>query len=83
VEEGLPLVRAANTGVSAVFDARGRTVAALALNQTGVIAAPLPGALPPTPFSRGGVLIPLALALLAVGGGIVLRIRLHTTTRHV
>lgn len=83
VEEGLPLVRAANTGVSAVFDARGRTVAALALNQTGVIAAPLPGALPPTPFSRGGVLIPLALALLAVGGGIVLRIRLHTMNKYV
>jgi apolipoprotein N-acyltransferase len=83
VEEGLPLVRAANTGISAVFDARGRTVAALGLNQTGVIAAPLPAALPPTPFSRGGVLIPLVLALAAVGGGILLRIRLHTTATHV
>jgi apolipoprotein N-acyltransferase len=77
VEEGLPLVRAANTGVSAIFDARGRTVAALGLNQTGVLAAPLPAALPPTPFSRGGLWIPLALALLAVQAGIVLRIRLR------
>lgn len=83
VEEGLPLVRAANTGVSAVFDARGRTVAALALNQTGVIAAPLPGALPATPFSRGGVLIPFALALAAAGSGLLLRIRLHTMTKGV
>jgi apolipoprotein N-acyltransferase len=83
VEEGLPLVRAANTGVSAVFDARGRTVAALALNQTGIIAAPLPAALPPTPFSRGGVVIPLTLALAAVGYGIVLRRRLHAKSHHV
>lgn len=83
VEEGLPLVRAANTGVSAVFDARGRTVAALGLTLTGVIAAPLPAALPPTPFSRAGVLIPFALALASAGAGIILRIRLHTRTRHV
>lgn len=83
VEEGLPLVRAANTGVSAVFDARGRTVASLGLNRTGVIAAPLPAALPPTPFSRGGVLIPLGLALLAVAAGVILRIRLPGIREYV
>ncbi|MCB1398392.1 MAG: apolipoprotein N-acyltransferase [Rhodobacteraceae bacterium] len=54
VETGLPLVRAANTGVSAVVDARGRVVAELALNVTGVLDADLPGALPPTPYARTG-----------------------------
>lgn len=77
VEEGLPLVRAANTGISAVFDARGRTVGAIGLGQTGVLAAPLPAARAPTPFSRAGLWIPLGLAMLSLLGGIVLRIRLR------
>lgn len=77
VEEGLPLVRAANTGISAVFDARGRTVGALGLGQTGVLAAPLPGARAPTPFARGGGWIPFGLALGAVVASVVLRIRLQ------
>jgi apolipoprotein N-acyltransferase len=55
VEEGLPLVRAANTGISAVVDAYGRVLAHLALNRTGVIDAPLPKALENrTLFSRLG-----------------------------
>lgn len=54
VEEGLPLVRAANTGISAVFDASGRTVARLGIGEAGVIIAPLPGARPPTLFNRIG-----------------------------
>ena len=47
VEEGLPVVRAANTGISAVIDARGRILRSLALNTDGVLDSPLPGALPP------------------------------------
>jgi len=70
VEEGLPLARAANTGISAVFDARGRTVARIGLNLTGVLEAPLPGALPPTLFARLGLAIPLLLALLALAAGL-------------
>lgn len=42
VETGLPLVRAANNGISAVIDARGRIVDALALNARGVIDVSLP-----------------------------------------
>ena len=64
VEEGLPLVRAANTGISAVFDARGRTVARLGIGETGVITAPLPDSLPGTLFSRAGNFSAIAAALV-------------------
>jgi apolipoprotein N-acyltransferase len=72
IEQGLPLVRAANTGVSAVFDARGRTVASLALGAEGLVDAPLPAALPPTPYARwdeAAFLILLALAALPLAFG--------------
>ncbi len=67
LESGLPLMRAANTGVSAVIDARGELRATLGLNLTGRIDARLPGALPPTPWSRWGDWPALALALLGLG----------------
>ena len=51
VEEGLPLARAANTGISALFDASGRQLERLGMEKQGVLVAPLPGALPPTIFS--------------------------------
>lgn len=65
VEEGLPLVRAANTGISAVIDAHGRMRAQLGLTRSGVIDSALPVALAsPPPFVRhGGWLI----ASLVVG----------------
>ncbi|MGD9867684.1 MAG: apolipoprotein N-acyltransferase, partial [Hyphomicrobiales bacterium] len=64
VEQGLPLVRAANTGVSAVMDAYGRTLGSLRLGMAGVIDAPLPGALPPTPYVRAGRLVEGGIAML-------------------
>jgi len=66
VEEGLPLARAANTGISAVFDAFGHEVSRLGMEQTGVIVAPLPTALAPTWFARFGLPIPLAFAVVAI-----------------
>lgn len=77
VEEGLPLVRAANTGVSAVFDARGRTVASLGLNRTGVIAAPLPAARAATPYARAGVWLPAGISILLLGVATTLGRRMH------
>jgi apolipoprotein N-acyltransferase len=54
VEQGVPLVRAANNGVSAVIDAEGRVLARLALNARGVIDSALPKSRPPPPYARFG-----------------------------
>ena len=68
VAQGLPLVRSAITGISAVIDGKGRVLASLPLNEAGVIEAPLPPALAPTPYALWGDGPALLLiALLAVG----------------
>jgi apolipoprotein N-acyltransferase len=67
IEEGLPLVRAANTGISAVVDPLGRIVKALPLGTEGTLDAPLPQSLPPTPYARigdGPLVVVIAIALL-------------------
>ncbi|MBQ3695360.1 MAG: apolipoprotein N-acyltransferase [Alphaproteobacteria bacterium] len=66
VEEGLPLVRSANTGISAVIDPYGRILGSLGLEDEGVIDSPLPKAIPPTPFAQYGNIIPLLLAGLCI-----------------
>jgi apolipoprotein N-acyltransferase len=54
VEEGLPLVRAANTGISAVVDPFGRIVDNLPLAVEGVIDSSLPVAEPVTLYRNWG-----------------------------
>ncbi|WP_293899176.1 apolipoprotein N-acyltransferase [Phenylobacterium sp.] len=56
IEQGLPIVRATPTGVSAVIDAQGRVLPGkeIGLGGFGVIDARLPSAAPPTPYSRWG-----------------------------
>ncbi|SMC91017.1 apolipoprotein N-acyltransferase [Primorskyibacter flagellatus] len=72
IEQGLPLLRAANTGVSAVFDARGRMTASLGLGQAGYVDAALPAALPPTIYSRTGD-SPLLVLLVLLSLGAIWR----------
>ncbi|SDG23334.1 Apolipoprotein N-acyltransferase [Limimonas halophila] len=71
VEQGLPLVRAANAGVSVVIDAHGRTLARLDLNARGILDAPLPAPREtPTLYARAGDWTFAAmLAVLAVVAG--------------
>jgi apolipoprotein N-acyltransferase len=66
-EQGLPVLRAANTGVSAVIDGRGRVLDALPLGEAGFLDARLPPALPPTVYARVGDAPVLLFALVWVG----------------
>lgn len=68
VEEGVPLVRAANTGISGVIDAHGRIVALLGLGESGVLDAMLPTALAaPPPFGRTGNFPIIGLCTIILG----------------
>jgi len=72
-EEGIPVLRATPTGISAVIDGRGNLVRSLPWRTAGVIDAVLPPAANSPPvFARFGNLIPLLLGFLLVFGGIVL-----------
>lgn len=73
VEEGLPLVRVANTGISAVVDAYGRVLSSLPLGSEGVLDSPLPRSGPPTVYGRVGDALFFGLALLCLLAGVLRR----------
>ena len=69
IEQGLPVVRAANTGISAVIDPLGRDVARLGLGIEGVLDSTLPSSIRPTIYARAGDIpaaIIVAIALIFV-----------------
>ncbi|TKA96381.1 apolipoprotein N-acyltransferase [Cereibacter changlensis] len=74
IEQGLPLVRVANTGVSALIDAKGRILDELPLGAAGYKDVALPGSLPATPFATLGE-FPVLLMLAALAAGLLLRRR--------
>jgi apolipoprotein N-acyltransferase len=79
VEEGLPLLRAANTGISAIIDAYGRIVAISELGEPATIEARLPAALEAPPFyaqwRHVSVMLLLGVSLLIAGSRIVYPVR--------
>jgi apolipoprotein N-acyltransferase len=77
IEQGLPVVRAANTGISAVIDPMGRIVARLGLGVEGVLDSSLPAAIAPTVYARSGD-IPTAMLVAAA---LILVIRRRVTKR--
>ncbi len=77
IEQGLPMLRAANTGVSAVIDGAGRIVADLDLGVAGKVDAPLPAPLRVTVYSRFGDLPTLILLIVLCIG--LFRPRLRKT----
>jgi len=54
IEQGLPVARAANTGVSAMIDPYGRITASYPLNEAGIIDGVLPAPLAATIYARTG-----------------------------
>jgi apolipoprotein N-acyltransferase len=72
VELGLPLMRAANTGITAGFDAQGRELGRIPMRETGTLPLTLPGAAPETLFARYGLLIPITLSLVAILAGLTM-----------
>lgn len=67
VEQGLPLVRAANNGVSAIVDPYGRVTVQLGLNEIGVIDGGLPAAIAQRPvYARIGDHPLLAFAIVVL-----------------
>jgi apolipoprotein N-acyltransferase len=76
VEEGLPLVRAANTGISSVIDAYGRSIAAIRLGEASMIETRLPASIPPPLYARWRdlvFLLSLAVCMMAFGTKILYR----------
>jgi apolipoprotein N-acyltransferase len=70
IAQGLPLVRAANTGISAVVDPVGRIINALPLGVEGVLDSKLPNPIEPTAFLIMGdytLILFLVVSLMAVG----------------
>jgi len=75
VEEGLPLIRAANNGISGAFDGYGRLLGRLEIDERGVLDVPLPAALQMPLYARFGDAIFFTVWLLgaAILGWVVWR----------
>ncbi len=67
IEEGLPIARAANTGISAVIDPLGRIVSRLSSGKLGTVDAGLPAALPSTFYARYSDMVFLVLLFACAG----------------
>ena len=75
IAEGLPLVRAANSGISAVVDPLGRIVGVLALGREGLLDSALPRPIPATIYARIGDIMFLMVVGAALFASLMTRIR--------
>lgn len=73
VETGLPVIRAANSGISAIIDAYGNVQKALPLEAVGILDGSLPAVAPPTLYTQFGDVIFLSLLLICGGVGCMAR----------
>jgi apolipoprotein N-acyltransferase len=81
IEQGLPLIRAANTGISAVIDPYGRAISRLGLGKAGVIDARMPKPIAPTIYARYRELPVLFMVLLSLCFGFIFGARARGATR--
>jgi apolipoprotein N-acyltransferase len=75
LEEGMPIIRATPTGISAVIDANGRIVTALPLGKAGFIQTLIPAVISPTPFAIYGNILSIAFAFFLGLIGVALGLR--------
>jgi apolipoprotein N-acyltransferase len=75
IEQGLPVARAANTGISAVIDSYGRILAEIGLGEKGVIDADLPKVGPTTPFVQFGIVLEITVLLLGFASWFACRVQ--------
>ena len=75
IEEGLPVIRATPTGISAVIDADGRVLESIPMHAAGRIDTFVPKAHAPTLFARYGNGLPIGFALLLLAAAIAFRRR--------
>jgi apolipoprotein N-acyltransferase len=75
IEEGLPVIRATPTGISAVIDADGRIRESLPMHAAGRIDTVVPPAHAPTLFARHGNVLPVGFALILLAAAIAFRRR--------
>jgi apolipoprotein N-acyltransferase len=73
IEEGLPLVRAATTGLSAVIDPYGRVLNELGLGEEGVLDSGLPEKIAAPPFAHAPVFTGVFSWVVAFVAGMALR----------
>lgn len=71
IEQGKSIVRAANTGISAIIDGYGRVLKSLPLNETGILDTTIPQAIDQkTIYQRTGEILPLFLIILCIMVGL-------------
>jgi apolipoprotein N-acyltransferase len=75
IEQGLPLARAANTGISAVIDPYGRILAEIGLGEKGAIDADLPKVGPTTPYVQFGIVLEISMLALCFAGWLACRVQ--------
>ncbi|WP_174291517.1 apolipoprotein N-acyltransferase [Sphingomonas bacterium] len=73
IEEGLPIIRATPTGISAIIAADGRLIATVPHEHAGAIEAAIPPALPPTLFARFGNLMAALVGIALFASGVAMR----------
>ena len=75
VEEGVPLLRVANTGISAAFDGFGRLLGSIPLGENGYLDIPVPSVLSAPPFARFGNTVFFAICISVVLTACVMQAR--------
>lgn len=81
IEEGITVIRAANTGISAVISPAGQILASLPLNHRGIIDAPLPSKLSvPTFYGQYGNIVPLTFCFVNILLAFFLRKKIALTS---